>query len=413
MAYDVVVVGAGPSGSTVARCIARGGYNVLLVEEHPKVGIPTHCTGKVSVNACRELSLEPPTVLNELRGAIFHSPSGRTVTFDRRETQAYVIDRADFDHSLAMRAVESGAALSTNTRVQRVVVKESGVSVSLSEEGKNRECSCRVLVAADGATSGIARQRELYSKKSSDVRFAAQRVVSELAGNDSAFAEVFFGRDYAPGFFAWLVPMGSRRAHVGLAVKPDTGRPPLEYLDRLIRSHPSLSPRLSNVSLSEGIVHTIPTGGCLRRTVDKGLLIVGDAAGQVKSTTGGGLYYGMLCAQIAGKAICDALQSNSGVLNETKLEPYEMEWRKRLGEEISFSQRTRAFMDSLTDVEVEYLFTLLKEDASLHQLVESFADIDYQSKVALHGLPRLIGLLAKRPRLLYKATRYYSTSKHA
>jgi digeranylgeranylglycerophospholipid reductase len=409
--YDVIVVGAGPSGSTAARSIALGGYNVLLVEEHPKVGIPTHCTGKISVNACRELNLEPPTVLNELRGAIFHSPSGATVTVERKETQAYVVDRADFDRCLAMRAVESGATLSTNSRVRRVVVKESGVSVSLSGGEENRECSCRVLVAADGANSGMARQMGLYTKKTSEVRFGAQKEVSELAEDDSAFAEVFFGREYAPGFFAWLVPTGSRSARVGLAVKPDTGMHPMEYLDRLIGSHPSLSPRLSNAALSGGIVHIIPTGGCLKRTVSKGLLIVGDAAGQVKSTTGGGLYYGMLSAQIAGRAICDSLQNNPLVLNETNLEPYEKEWRQRLGEEIAFGQKTRAFLDSLTDNEVEFLFSLLKDDPYLHQLIHTFADIDYQSKVSSHSLPRLVGLLTKRPRLLYKATRYYSISK--
>jgi geranylgeranyl reductase family protein len=361
------------------------------------------------VNACRELNITPPNVLSELRGAVVHSPSNETVTVERKETQAYVVDRVELDRYLAMRAVDSGATLSTHSSVRRVIVRESGVSVSVAHDGEDQERSCRVLVAADGAHSGIARQMGLYTKRWSDVRLGAQKVVFYPAESDSGFAEVFFGRHYAPGFFAWLVPIGSGNARIGLAVKPDTGITPLQYLEHLMRCHPSFSTRIRDASLSNSTVHVIPTGGCLARTISDGVLIVGDAAGQVKSTTGGGLYYGMLSALIAGDVICDSLESSSApVLSEASLYPYESRWRKRLGEEITFSQRTRVFLDSLTDEEFEYLFRLLKYDSSSLQLIDSFADIDYQSKVALRGLPRLIGLLAKRPRLLRKVTQHYS-----
>ena len=402
----MVVIGGGPAGSTAARIIALGGHSVLLVEEHPKVGVPTHCTGKISVNACRELNLNPP-VLNELRGAIFHSPSGATVTVERKETQAYIVDRAEFDIRLAGKAVEAGATLRTSSRVRKVVVKESSVSVGFDGD---EQSLCRAVVAADGSPSGIAHQLGLYTKKPAEVRFGVQKEVSGLE-TDSAFAEVFFSRQFAPGFFAWLVPTGRESARVGLAVKTDTRTPPRRLLDCFMREHPSLS-RVNNRSASDAIVHTIPTGGSLARTVSRGILIAGDAAGQIKSTTGGGLYYGVLCSQIAGRIVCEALDnSKSLVLDEKSLEPYEYEWKLRLGEEIAFSQRTRAFIDSLTDSEIEYLFRVLNDNPSLKQLIESIADIDYQSRIALTSLPRLIVLLAKKPRLLYKATRYYSAAK--
>ncbi len=405
MDYDIVVVGGGPVGLTVAFSIASRGHNVLIVEEHAEVGVPTHCTGKISVNACRELNLCPP-VLHELRGAVFHSPSDATFSVERKETQAYIIDRAKLDSQIAEKAVGAGATLRTNSRVCRVVVKESGVSIDFNEGGRT---SCRAVVAADGSLSGVAHQTGLYKKKPSEVRFGVQKEFSGLE-TESSFAEVFLSRQLAPGFFAWLVPTGHGNARVGLAVKPDTGIPPKELLDRFIREHPSLG--LDKKSASEAIVHIIPTGGSLTRTVSRGILIVGDAAGQVKSTTGGGLYYGMLCSQIAGRIVCEALEnSDAPVLDEKSLEPYEREWRGRLGEEIAFSQRARAFIDSLTDNEVEYLFGILSNDPTLGQLVGGLADIDYQSRVALKSLPRLIALLAKRPRLLYKATRYYSTTQ--
>ncbi|MEM2094003.1 MAG: NAD(P)/FAD-dependent oxidoreductase [Candidatus Bathyarchaeia archaeon] len=406
MDYDVIVAGAGPTGSTVARKIAHEGYRVLLAEEHREVGIPTHCTGKISINACKELELEPPHILNKVRGVVFHSPSGATFTIERKEVQAYIIDRAEFDKHLALKAVEAGATLSTNSRIREVVVTNSDVSVSLTLDGICEERTCRLLVAADGANSVIARKMGFYTKKWSDVRFGVQRQTSYTAKTPE-FVEVFFGRNYAPGFFAWLVPISESSARVGLAVKPNAETSPRDYLEHLMRCHPSVSTKVKGAS-SESIVHPIPTGGCLSRTVGKGLLFVGDAAGQVKSTTGGGLYYGMLSANIAGKVICDSLERSSSVLKETDLEQYESGWRERLGREITFCQRTRAFIDSLSDEEFDYIFELLKCNEHFHMLVDAFADIDYQSRVAMRGLPLLIGEFVKKPQILYKLARFYA-----
>ena len=180
----------------------------------------------------------------------------------------------------------------------------------------------------------------------------------------------------------------------------------MERLAHFIVSHPLIAPRLAGSEVVEESIHAIPTGGALRRTVGDGVLVVGDAAGQVKSTTGGGLYYGILCARMAGEALSRALEESEGTVLGKRLERYELGWRSRIGEEISFSVKARAFLDSLTDDEVDFIFQVIKEDKSLAGLIESLADIDYQSRIGKGVLSRLGLALMRRPSILSKAGRY-------
>jgi digeranylgeranylglycerophospholipid reductase len=405
--YDLIVVGAGPVGSTVADEVARDGYKVLLVEEHETVGSPAHCTGKLSFSAARELGLQPPGVLAELRGAFFYSPSGNELVAEKKETQAYILDRRVFDSHFASKAVESGACLETNTRATSIRIGLSEVSVELSKGGRSEERTCRVVVGSDGVTSTVARLTGLYSKAPSELRMGAQRELNRARPRAPGFVEVFLGSQTAPGFFAWLSPSGKERARVGLCVKPGiSGGAPMERLEHFIVSNPIIAPRLAESEVVEESIHAIPTGGALRRTIGDGVLVVGDAAGQVKSTTGGGLYYGILCARMAGEALSRALEEPGGTVPGKRLERYELGWRRRIGEEISFSVRARAFLDSLTDDEVDFIFQVIKEDKSLAGLIESLADIDYQSRIGKGLLSRLALALMRRPNILSKAGRY-------
>ena len=407
MDYDLIVVGAGPAGSTVADQVARDGYKVLLVEEHETVGSPAHCTGKLSCSAARELGLEPPGLLVELRGAFFYSPSGNELVAEKKETQAYILNRRVFDSHLASKAVESGAYLETSTRATAIRIGLSEVSVKFSKGGRSEDRTCRVVVGSDGVTSTVARLTGLYSKAPSEIRMGAQRELNHARPRAPGFVEVFLGSQTAPGFFAWLSPSGQDRARVGLCVKPGiSGGAPMDRLGRFIVSHPIIAPRLAESEVVEESIHAIPTGGALRHTVGDGVLVVGDAAGQVKSTTGGGLYYGILSAHMAGEALSRALEEPGGTVPGKRLERYELKWRSRLGEEIRFSVKARAFLDSLTDDEVDFIFQVIKEDKSLAGLIESLADIDYQSRIGKSVLSRLGLALMRRPNILSKAAGY-------
>jgi geranylgeranyl reductase family protein len=401
-----VIVGAGPSGLTLAQTIASEGVDVLILEEHPEVGLPQHCTGKVSVNAVKELDLEVIGVLTQVRGATFYPPSLESLTITRDDPQALILDRRIFDQSLATKAVNAGATLITNARVKGLSVKTGGVTVVFEGRKKKEEVEARLVIGADGAASATARLAGLYSKKPSEVRISVQREVSDVQAVQS-MVELYFGRRWAPGFFAWIVPTGHDTARVGLALRPNTPLPVAKYLDDFVENHPIAREKLVGCRVLAESHHIIPTGGVLRRAVSDGVLVVGDAAGQIKSTTGGGLYYGMACSKVAGRVVVTALRgSPEAVLREEALRSYETEWRARFGGEIAFSVRVRAFLDSLSDDEVDYLFNVIQRDASLIRRIEVDGDIDRQLKVGVIML-RYIKYAIKKPGLMFKLRKVF------
>lgn len=403
MDYDAIIIGAGPVGSSVAETIGREGYNVLILEEHRDIGSPTHCTGKLSVNAFKELNLDAVGILNEVKGAKFYSPNIRAFQLERNNAQAYILNRKIFDKRLAEKAVKAGATLFTEAKAKEFFITSSSVNVILKHKDEAKSLTSRVVVGADGVNSTVARHAGLYSKKLSEVKIGVQKEFFGVCNLQPHIVELYFGRKYAPGFFAWIVPTGKDSARVGLGLSSNLGGHPLKYLENFIKTHPIAKAQLKGSTSEKGNVHIIPTGGVLRQTVSDGFMIVGDAAGQVKSTTGGGLYYGILCAKIAGKTIVKALKiSGKGFLRREFLLEYERLWRERFYKEIMFSIRARSFLDSLTDDEMDYLFEFVISNKTLTKELEAKGDIDWQSKLMSVSFNSVLKNLVKRPMILYK-----------
>jgi len=152
MAYDVIVAGAGPAGAEAARAAARGGLRTLLVEEHPTVGVPNHCTGKLSHHAFSEFEIPQALAINAVSAAVFHSPGGVSVRVRRATVDSYVVDRVVFDRWLAARAASAGAEVMTGVRVAAVRRAPGGMLVSGVRGGRPFEASCHLLIDAEGAT---------------------------------------------------------------------------------------------------------------------------------------------------------------------------------------------------------------------------------------------------------------------
>jgi geranylgeranyl reductase family protein len=399
---DVAVVGAGPAGLTLARICSEAGYSVIICEEHATIGLPTHCTGKISLNALNELGITAKGVLTEVAGAKFISPHLSSFSIKRADSQAKIVDRTIFDQYLSDKAINAGAHLLTNTRALDVRVGPSVVKINCRGERGDLYIQSRIVIGADGARSTVAKTCNL-SMKHDAMRLAAQREVKNIAINPE-MVEVFLGKTWAPGFFAWLVPTSATSARIGLALPLQSAQATLTYLDSFMKNHPLIRDRLKSSRYTRQSVHIIPTGGPPAHTISDGVLLIGDAAGQVKSTTGGGIYFGISCANIAGEIIIDALKVTKGVLKKSCLKPYEEKWRAKVGHEIEFSVHMRRFLDSLTDAEVNYLFEIIAQNEALLKNIEAKGDIDRQSKVSLSSL-RYILKIVKRPRILYKLSR--------
>jgi len=399
MKYDVIVVGAGPAGAEAARAAAGGGLRTMLAEEHPTVGLPSHCTGKLSHHAFSEFEIPRHLAVNAVSAAVFHSPGGVSVRIRRDTVDSYIVDRVAFDRWLAARAAAAGAEVMTGVRITAARRNHAGMVVSGVRRGRSLEASCRLLIDAEGAFARLP--GSLGVPLPGRYALGLQYHMRGVGGIDADAPEVFFGRDLAPGFFAWLMPVGRDRARIGVCVDPRVARhAPVWYLERLIATHPALRDRVATASVEEKVAGRIVLVG-LRRPVNvEGFLIAGDAAGQVKATSGGGIYYAMIAGQLAGEIAPRYVGGDRQATAE-----YERRWRRRFGREVAFTAFGRRAINHLSDADLDMLLGVLAANPQLRQSVERAGDTQYQSRLffpllrgmgaAGVGRPALIPVVAK------------------
>ena len=380
MEYDVVVVGAGPAGSMAAKYAAKAGARVLMIEEHAAIGQPVQCAGLLSTRAFEGCEVPETVSRLAIRGANIHAPDGRILTVDGKRTMAYVVDRGELDHAMALEALKSGVASLVKTRFSGLQWQGSDVIIAALSQGEPIEIRTRVVIGADGLQSAVGRLAGL--ERVQTVLTCAQAEVYADVGHPD-FVDVYLGQDVAPGFFAWVIPTRSGTVRVGLC---STQR----SLDRLGPLIERLSPR-SATSLLHFSAGGIPVGPppC---TVAAGTLIVGDAAGHVKPTSGGGIYPGTLCAKIAGTVAAEAAaQANT---SKDALMVYDTRWRSEIGRELETGLRIREGFNKLSDDDLNYIIRTL-DDQHMLDIISKYGDMDRPSIVL-----RKLLLSTKAPRLL-------------
>jgi geranylgeranyl reductase family protein len=345
---DVIVAGGGPGGLYAATRLASAGLRVTVLEEHPRAGEPVHCTGVLAVEAFDEFELPRTSVLNALNTATFIGPSGASFSYTTPRTEAVVIDRLEFDRMLLARAEASGAAVRTGVRVTDVAVDRESVSVALSD---GRSITGRVCVLACGANYTLQRRLGLGA-----ARRHLQSAQLELPAATPRDTEVYFGSEVAPEGFAWAVPVergGLRFARIGLMCRRDART----YFARfLARVAPHWGIDLDRQA-SEPRSKVLPLGPIAQTYADR-LLAVGDAAGLVKPTTGGGIYYSLLSGRLAADVLARALAVDD--LRAGSLGRYEQLWREALGPELDAQTTLREIASAMDDEAIDSLFELAR-----------------------------------------------------
>ena len=360
----VIVIGGGPIGAVAARSAAEAGARVLLLERGGEHDAGSLCTGLVSPRTLPALGVSESSVLRRIRGVEAHAPGGRRLTIRADETKAVVLDRARLEAELRGKARDTGVEI--RLHCEAVGLRRGAVEVRTSDGPET--LSAGIVVVAAGLNDALCRTASL--PRPAHLFHAAQAVVeSEPRHGDEV--RVFVGREVAPLFFAWAVPAEPGQTRVGLAAP--AGTDPGPFLNRL------LDRRFAKAVARERRFGRIPIGP-VPHPIGDGCLLTGDAAGQVKPLSGGGLYTGAICARIGGRAAAiAALDSHK------ELERYAAACDRAIGGELRFGLAARDVLESLSDRGIDEAFAAL-DDPELLRFVAEIGDID-----CLHRLPRGLG----------------------
>ena len=378
--FDTVVIGAGPAGSYAAYKIASNGYKVAVLEEHERIGEPMQCTGIIGVECFERFHLPTASVLLKADSAKFFSPSGKIIRLRSDRPQAYIVDRIVFDGQLADAAAAHGVKYFTSCRANNVAILSDRVRIT-ADAGETFDS--RTVVIACGFYSKLA--QKLGMKKFRDFIMGAQAVVNIRDDSTLDEIEVFLDQDIAPGFFAWLVPIAPQWALAGLFSRETPRKHLKSFIKTLYEKGRIVS---SEVDIVNGGIPLKPLG----KTYCKRIIIVGDTAGQVKPTTGGGVYYGMICAQLAADTLKTAFAQND--FSERAMSSYQRAWQKEVGRELRNGYFARRIYEKFSNRLIDQLFDLsLKK--GLHEVINESNNIsfDWHSKaffeIMRQAMPRL------------------------
>jgi len=308
--YDVIIVGAGPIGCRAAKLISERGFKTLVVEEHGKIGEPVQCTGLVSYRIFRSCGLSDNFVVNDVNFAKFFSSSGHSLEL-KSKRRVFVIDRRKLDVGLAVEAKNSGAKIKTQTRFMKFRKVAGGLKVKTSKG----TFDTKLLVGADGPNSTVAKVANI--ENTDTLLTGLQFIVRDNFDSDSV--ELWFGSDVSPDFFGWVVPENNRKARVGIAASRNVKK----HFDSFVRKR--FQKKITGKNKTAGLIRC----GLIEKSVADNVILVGDAASQVKPFTGGGLIYGLIGAEYAAKACVKALKKET-YNKRFLLRNYDRRWKEKL-----------------------------------------------------------------------------------
>ena len=380
----MAVVGAGPVGSTFARYMAEKGFNVAILEKKKEIGVPLQCAGLLGKKIKKVNVLPDEFIINPVHGAFLHSPEDTTLTVAKDKPEAYVLDRVGYDKFLAESAADSGVDIFLNHRVEKVDSLNGNLHFKNS---KTTKISADVLVGADGHSSMMSR-----SFNHPPESFQAAQYLVDVGEKrfQRDFVHLYVDSRISPGFL-WTIPLSETTARIGLFADASYQQI-TSVLNELIKKRPELH----GATILKKYHGVIPKQDPQKKLVNDRVILLGDAASQVKPTTGGGLIMGFTCAEIASRAVSKALESE----NISFLNDYPKEFDDRFRKELKVQLSVHKIFKSLNNDDLEYMFRKLKEEGA-EDIISQYGDMDTQSPLIKEMLRRGI-LFSILPKMLYR-----------
>ena len=328
MYFDVVIAGGSVAGLICAREIASNNHSVLVIEEDYEIGTPEHCGGLVSTAGLEELGIVPfrKTFDHLIESGEIYAPNGNSFSINSKKQRVAEISRRELDKQIAHQAQKNGAIIKVRTSFQELTDK--GVRTS---EG---EIECQIFVDARGVSSLIHKDR-------TGILLSAQyEIYADWIKKGKV--QVFFDQEKYPGFFAWIIPSDQGKGKIGVAGK---GINVVEAIEKFLDT-------MGNYSTIRKIYAPIWIKGPIDKFIDGKIVIVGDAAGQAKPTTAGGIYSSGMGGLYAGQAISKFLESKDML----DLEEYQKRWTEKFGKEFEKQLFARKILERLDNNTINKLF---------------------------------------------------------
>lgn len=364
--YDVIVVGGGPSGSIAAHGLAENKRTVVVLDWRKNLGDKL-CTGIIGAE-CQERF--PPSKKHVHLGAkavTVVSPDGKRYKVTRKDTQAFVVDRVSYVASLAQNAERVGAQFELERRVISVEIGKDAVTVVASGLNGQQSYQARLLIVASGFRSQILNMVGLGNNGNQPFMVGSQAEIIPKKMDD---VEVYLGHSIVPGSFGWVVPVNNSRALVGVLARPDVNGPIERFISMLQQED-----RIVEI-LKQPKSWGIPLRP-LTKTYGDRVLVVGDAAGMAKPTTGGGIYYSLLSGELAAEVADDALTNRD--VSEKRLRTYQKKWKALFGNEVRMGYVARKLYESLSDEQVGLLLGAVVSSESRDGIISSDFSFDWHS----------------------------------
>jgi len=364
--YDVIVIGAGPVGSYTGYLLAKEGLKVGIFEKNTAIGKDVNCTGIISTECFTKFNLSQDIVLKKIHVIKAFSPSGDFIQYQSSAPIAYVIDRSLFDNTMNRMAVEEGAVTHVNTCAEEIVSTNGAFRIKVKTGEEKREFKSKVGILASGFE--LSTLRDVIKRP----RKFLYGIQTDAMMEHVNTVEVYFGNTIAPGSFGWVVPTGGGSTKIGLIVKES----PLSFLNSFLQN-PLVKKRLR--SSDKNMKCSLIPFGSIPKSYAERVVIVGEAAGQVKTTTGGGIYFGLLCSEIAARTVLKAF--HCGDFSARIFKEYEANWKTTIEPEVKAGIMLRNLLSRLSDSQIDFLVDLAKSDGILPNI--KISNFDWQKDIIL------------------------------